>query len=116
MDRKRIAVWCLTAALVIVFGWFGIEKFQNPLLWIGFLPMWTDGFLGVSKDIWLMVMGVLELLFALMLIIPVRRVRQAGALLIAAHLVVVVLQVGLNDIGVRDLGLLLSSVALFLLL
>ncbi len=116
MDRKGLTTLFLTAGLVIVFGWFGIDKFRNAFLWVGFLPAWMDGFAGVSKDVWIIVIGTIELLLALLLLVPVRRVRQTAALLMALHLVGILWQVGWNDIGVRDLGLLFSSLALLCLL
>ena len=116
MERKHLAKYILIAALVIVFGWFGLDKLRNPILWTGFLPLWMDGLFQVGKDSWIIVVGVVEMLFALLLLIPVRRVRQVAALLMALHLVAVLIQVGWNDIGVRDSGLLFSSVALLTLL
>ena len=117
MERKRLPEYLLTAALAIVFAWFGIDKFRNAYLWIGFMPAWMDGFLGFStKGVWIFVVGGIEIILAAMLLVPARRIRQAGAVLIALHLAAVLVQVGWNDIGVRDLGLLLSSVALAFLL
>jgi TM2 domain-containing membrane protein YozV len=116
MDRKSVARYLLTAALVLVFGWFGVDKFLNGFVWVGFLPLWMDGFLSMAKTTWIVIMGVIEVTLAVMLLIPVRRIRQLGALLIAIHLVGVVAQVGWNDVGIRDIGLLLSSLALFALL
>lgn len=116
MERKRLPEYFLTAALVFVFAWFGIDKFTHPSIWTGFLPAWMDGLAGMPASTWILIIGAQELLFAVMLLVPVRRVRQLGALLIALHLVGVVAQVGWNDIGVRDIGLLLSSLALLTLL
>jgi uncharacterized membrane protein len=116
MDRKQLALYVLIAALAFVFGWFGIDKFLDPLVWVGFLPTWMDGLLGMPKETWLVIMGVIEIAFALMLIIPVRNVRRLGALLIVIHLLAIVWQVGWNDVAVRDIGLLLSSLSLLLLL
>ena len=116
MDRKRVTILLLSAGLVLVFGFFGIDKFRNAYIWVGFLPAWMDGFLGYTKNVWISVIGAIEVILAVMLTIPVRRVRQAGALLMVLHLVGVLLQVGWNDIGVRDLGLLFMTVALFTLL
>ena len=116
MNRKDLALMFLIGGLAFVFGWFGIDKFVHPTIWTGFLPTWMDGFLGYSKLFWIAVIGASEILFALMILIPVRIVRQAGAAFIALHLVGVLWQVGWNDIAVRDIGLLLSSGALLALL
>ncbi len=106
----------LTASLVLVFGYFGIDKFLNPTIWIGWIPAWMDGLLGLSVYTWLNIIGVTELLLAFLLVIPVRRVRQAGVILICLHLIGILTQVGWNDIGVRDLGLLGAALGLLFLI
>lgn len=115
MERK-LSLWFLIAAFVFVFGWFGIDKLRNPLLWTGFLPLWIDGFFGISVDVWIVVIGFIEIFLAALLLIPVRRIRQLGTLLVVLHLAGVVWQVGWNDIGVRDIGLLISALALLVLI
>lgn len=116
MQRSALAQWLLIAALVIVFGWFGIDKFLSPGLWIGWIPAWMEGLMGLPRETWLKIIGTSEMLFAVLLLIPQRRIRQAAALLIALHLIAVISQTGWNDIGVRDIGLLLSSLSLLALL
>ncbi len=102
----------LIAAFVLVFGCFGIDKFLNPLLWMGFLPVWMNGLLNQPLDVWIKIIGTMEIALAVLLLIPYWRVRQVAGILIALHLVAVLAQVGWNDIGVRDLGLLLASTAM----
>jgi len=116
MQRTLTAKWLLVAALAIVFGWFGIDKFLSPFLWIQWIPPWFEGLLTLTRDQWLSVIGAIEIVFAALLLIPVRRIQLVAASLIALQLVGVLTQTGWNDIGVRDLGLLLSSVALLFLL
>ncbi len=116
MQRKGFANGLLTVGVVFVFGYFGIDKFVHPQLWIGWLPDWMSGLLGFSLNGWLSIIGFLEILFALMLLIPVRAIRQAGAVLCALHLVGVLTQTGWNDIAVRDIGLLLMCLGLFALI
>lgn len=116
VEHNRLARNFLIAALAFVFAYFGVDKFQNPIIWIGWMPAWMEGLLGMSKNVWLQITGVTEILFAVMLLIPHRRIRQAGAILIPLHLVAVLTQTGWNEIAVRDIGLLLSSIALFFLL
>ncbi len=117
MNRKTLTLIFLITGLALVLTWFGIDKFRNGYMWVGFLPLWTDGFLGVSRDVWLIVIGILELVFAALIIIPVRRVRQIGATLIVLHFLSILSQVGINnDIGMRDTGLLFMSMSLLALL
>jgi uncharacterized membrane protein len=116
MDRKSLAVHILAAGLGFVFIMFGIWKFTDPLIWKSFMPRWIDGFLSLDVYNWLSFIGTIELLLGVAVIIPVRKVRRVATALIAIHLVAVIVMVGWNDVGVRDIGLFLSSVALLLLL
>ena len=115
MDRKRLANLLLTAALVFVFGWFGIDKLRNPLFWSTYLPLWMDGAFGVESDVWIILIGIVEMLFALLLLIPIRRVRQGTLILILLHFSGIVWQAGWNDVGVRDIWLMMSAIALLVL-
>lgn len=116
MQRQSIAKWLLIAALAFVFGYFGVDKWVHPEFWIGWIPGSFEGLMGLSREAWLVAIGGTEVLFALLLLIPFRNVQRAGAILVALHLIAILTQVGWNDIGIRDIGLLLSSLALFFLL
>ncbi len=113
--NHKYAHGLLTAALLFVFLWFGIDKFAHPTIWMGFMPLWMDGLLGLDIQIWLPIMGALEILFALFLIFPIRKVRQIGCILIALHLFAIVAILGMDAVGVRDTGLLLAALALLFL-
>ncbi|MDO8648270.1 MAG: hypothetical protein Q7R81_00635 [Candidatus Peregrinibacteria bacterium] len=116
MDRNRLAAHILTAALVILYASFGIDKFVAPINWVQWIPPWLDGSFGMDANAWLKVIGVGEIVLATLLLIPNRRVRQVGAIGIALSLVGILTQVGWNDMGARDFAILLSSLALFVLL
>ncbi len=116
VKSKSAILWPLIAAQVIVFGYFGYAKFAEPIVWIGFLPTWMNGFLGLPKETWLSVIGIAEIIIAILVLLPVRTVRRFGAGLACLHLCAILTQVGWNDIGARDLGLLLGTIALFTLL
>jgi hypothetical protein len=66
--------------------------------------------------VWLSLTGAAEMIIALLLLIPIRVIQRVGAILVALHLIAVLTLVGWNDIGVRDIGLLLGSLALAFLL
>lgn len=95
--------------LVIVFVWFGIDKFQNPILWISQEPSWMDGFLGQSKEVWNQLLGIAEIIMAIALFIP--KTRWLAGLAMTAYLLPII-QIGWpGDVAVRDIGLL--SIALY---
>jgi hypothetical protein len=114
--NRNYSVWLLLAAFILVFGYFGIDKFVHPLLWTGYLPLWMHGLLGMDKNIWIKIVGASEIGMALLLLIPHIYARLAGTILVILHLAAVLVQVGWNDIGVRDIGLMLAAGALLVLL
>ncbi len=116
MQRNSVAKWLLILGLVFVFGDFGIDKFLHPIFWIGWLPSWMDGLAGLPKDGWLKIIGALEILFSIFLLIPVRKLQQTGAILMILHLIGILTQVGWNDVAVRDIGIMVSAIALLALL
>jgi len=116
MQRQSAAKYLLIIGLAFVFGYFGIDKLIHPEFWLGWIPEWMEGMVGLTRENWLVIIGLTEALLAILLLIPVRVVQRVGATLIALHLVAILTQVGWNDIGIRDLGLLFSTLALIFLL
>ncbi len=116
MQRQTTAKLLLTAAFVFVLGYFGVDKFAHPLIWIGWIPSWIDGLFTLPRETWLQIIGSFEVLLALLLLMPIRAVRQTGTILIALHFTGILTQVGWNDIAIRDIGLLLADIALLSLI
>ncbi len=106
----------LTAGLFYVFLFFGIDKFLNPLLWIGWMPLWMEGLLSFTRDQWLMIVGATEIIVAILLVIPLWKIRLIGTVIAVLHLVTILTQTGVtNDVGIRDVGLLSAALALLAL-
>ncbi len=116
MQRNALPNILLTLGLAFVFGWFGFDKLMHPEFWLGWIPMGMEGLLSFSREGWLTIIGCTEMLFALLILIPVRAVRRVGTVLIALHLVAILTQTGWNDIAVRDIGLLFMTMGLFALI
>lgn len=114
--RQRIPSIILSLSLALVFGYFGLDKFQHSIIWIGWIPSWMDGLLSFSSNGWLHIVGLVEMFTAVLLLVPQRKVRSAGALLAAAQLTAILTQTGWNDVAARDVGLLAAALALFFLL
>ena len=116
MNARTNARWILALSLAYVFAFFGVEKFLHPLLWIGWIPPWMEGALGLTRNQWLPIFGVFQILLAASLLVPKGRIQKFSAAIAAFFLLAVLTQTGLlNDIGVRDLGLLCAALALFVL-
>jgi uncharacterized membrane protein len=113
MDRSSYPRIFLILGLAYVFAFFGIGKLVHPLLWIQWIPPFAEGLFGLTREVWLTIAGVMEILLAIGLLMPVRKVQKIVAVLLALHLVMVLSQTGLwHDIGVRDMGLLFMALAL----
>jgi uncharacterized membrane protein YphA (DoxX/SURF4 family) len=116
MSSPATAKTVLTISLALVFAFFGLGKFTDPFVWIGWMPLWMDGLLGQSKETWMRVIGSIEIVTAILLIVPKRKLQRIGCALAIVQLIGILSQVGFNDVGIRDGAILLSAVALFLLL
>ncbi len=116
MQRIRLASWIIALGLAAVFLWFGIDKFMTPAAWLGWMPAWMNGLFGMPIESWLKIVGASEILFGIMILIPVRNVRRAGAVLIALQLLAILPIAGFNDIGLRDFAMMMSAIGLAVML
>ncbi|PIQ75937.1 hypothetical protein COV83_04960 [Candidatus Peregrinibacteria bacterium CG11_big_fil_rev_8_21_14_0_20_49_14] len=74
-----------------------------------------EGFLGLSRDSWILFVGFMEMTTAVLLLVPKRTVRLFGAALASVQMVAVLSQTGWNTVAARDLCVLASALALFFL-
>ncbi len=100
----------LRIGLALVFLWFGISQILTPFNFVGYLPSFILNF--TPGEVVVRLNGILETLLALLLIFK-KYVRLVSAIL-ALHLVTIILSLGYNEIAVRDFGLLLAMIAVFL--
>ncbi len=115
MSRITVARWILILGIAFVFLYFGIDKFVHPKTWIGWMPDWMDGLLGMKNDLWMQIVAVTEIMIAIALLIPVRILQQVASIAASLHLLAILSQVGWNDIAVRDIGLLFMSMSVWFL-
>lgn len=116
MQRTNVAKWLLILALSFVFASFGIDKFLHPIIWMGWLPTWMNGLAGLPVESWLKLIGASEILLAFMVLIPLRSIQRIGVMLMILQLLGILTQVGWNDVAVRDIGIMISAIALLALL
>jgi uncharacterized membrane protein YphA (DoxX/SURF4 family) len=107
MNLGKHSQFVLRLGLAIVFGWFGIDKFLNVSAWYGWIPEWLSF---VPQNPFLYVLGLLEVVAALFLIGG--RFVRIVSLACAALLLGVVVSFGINEITVRDIGLIAMALAL----
>jgi uncharacterized membrane protein YphA (DoxX/SURF4 family) len=110
ISRQELGVHILRLGLAGVFLWFGFSQLINSLEWVAIVPDWAVQLLHIPPAMIVMANGLFEVVFAGALAMGFF-VRPASFIL-ALHLIVIVFDLGLTATGVRDLGLVLSSLAL----
>jgi uncharacterized membrane protein YphA (DoxX/SURF4 family) len=108
---KTFAPIFLRISMSLVILWFGVEQIIDAPSWLGFLPSWTTA-LPLSQITLVHVNGIFEIVFGTFLLLGFYT--RIVALLLALHLFDIAYIVGYDAIGIRDLGLALSTTAIFL--
>ena len=98
-------------AISLVVLWFGVNQLSNPEQWISQLPEWTTQ-LPVSQVGLIYFNGWFELVFGLTLFFGFYT--RLSAFFIAIHLLHITITVGYSASGVRDFGLAISALSVFL--
>ncbi len=109
MNLKRYAPALVRFGVAIVFFLFGVLQLINPEQWHAWIPSFILNYLSANQFIY--INGSFDLIIGALLI-PGLFTRIA-ALLGILHLIGVILSVGFTDIGIRDFGLLLALLSVF---
>ena len=96
--------------LSLVLLWFGINQILYPLNWFGWVPPSVSAFMDVHMVV--LINGIFEVVFGLLLLVGI--FTRFASFLLALHLLGITLSIGLNEIGVRDFGLTLAMISVFL--
>ena len=95
----------------LVVLWFGSQQILHPLIWTSLLPSWTTMF-GLTPITLIYINGFIEITLGLLLVLGIWT--RAVAILVALHLFEIAYTVGYGAISVRDTGLAISAVGIFL--
>lgn len=98
--------------IALVFLWFGTQQLLDASAWTRLIPEWIVHMSGLSAVSLVHFNGAFETIFGLALLVGYQT--RIVALLLALHLAGITLDVGYNGVGVRDFGLTLAAVAIFL--
>ena len=99
----------LRIGLGLTILWFGVNQLMSPQDWVGWVPAWTAA-LGLAPETVVFLNGLFETIFAALLILGLW-VRIAASLLFL-HMILIIIDIGFNEIGVRDFGLAAALLAL----
>ncbi len=108
---KKFAPILLRVGMAVVILWFGFSQLADPNSWLGFLPSWTTA-LPINQIQLIYLNGWFEVTFGLCLLFGFYT--RFVALFLALHLLDIAYVVGYDGLGVRDFGLALATVSVFL--
>ncbi len=98
--------------LSLVFLCFAYFQFSNPMQWTGFVPKAVSGVFGMSSVVLVMLNAWFELVAGLALITGFQT--RIVSLLLALHLFGIAATIGFSPLGVRDIGLSIATLSIFL--
>jgi uncharacterized membrane protein YphA (DoxX/SURF4 family) len=109
---KQYAPIILRIGLAGVFLWFGINQIIDPLSWVGYIPSFITNLTGITASSVVFYNALFEIIAGTMLLLGL--FTRVVALVLFLHLLDIAFTVGLDSIGVRDLGLAVATFAIFL--
>lgn len=110
--NTKYAPLVLRVGLAFVFFWFGFSQLNDQTMWVGLIPTWIVSLTGMSAKAIVIANGIFEVIMASLLCLGVAV--RIVALLLALHLFTIVLKLGMNAVGVRDVGLLCALVSVMI--
>ena len=107
--NKNYSALILRVGLVIVYLWFGISQLTDPQRFVGWLP--NEASLIPTDPINLILLnGIFEIILSLGILFGIYI--KYASLLLSLHLFAIAYTIGLNETGIRDLGLAFATLAL----
>ena len=100
----------LRLGLAALFLWFGFSQLLDGLNWVGWVPMWAVELLNIPPAMIVLGNGAFEVVAGGLLAFNI--LTRWAALALAVHLAVITVEIGMNEIGDRDFGLTMATLAL----
>ena len=114
MSVTTSAYRILRVGMGITFLWIGILIFRDPIAWGGFIQPWALKLLLVPLRQTMISTAILDMILGVLFLID--RWTWIAAFLASAHLVIILVTSGINEVTVRDIGLLGATIALTIVL
>ena len=112
MTMKEYAPVVLRLAISLVFLWFASQQLMSTEMWTGLIPVSLIETTGFSAANFVHLNAAFEVVFGLTLMAGF--FTRVSALLLALHLLSIILNLGYSAVAIRDFGLMLALVAVFL--
>ncbi|MDA1197073.1 MAG: DoxX family membrane protein [Nanoarchaeota archaeon] len=108
---KAHSATVLRIGLALVVLWFGLNQIFDSATWMGYLPGFVFN-LPLSAETFILVNGIAEVVLGGLLLIGLFTRLSSGLLFL--HLLGISVSLGYNDVMIRDLGLSIAMLAVFL--
>lgn len=102
----------LRIGLALVFLWFGVDQIIHPNAWLGFIPEWVVDLSNISAPTIVFLNGLFEIVFGTALLFGI--FTRFVAFLLFLHMADITLMVGFDSIGVRDFGLSIAMLSIWI--
>lgn len=102
----------LRIGIALVFLWFGMEQLISTQGWTNLIPKAITDITGLSASTIVYFNGAFEVVFGLCLLFGY--FTRTVALFLAFHMLDIMVVVGYNAVGVRDFGLAIATIKIFL--
>jgi uncharacterized membrane protein YphA (DoxX/SURF4 family) len=112
---EKLNAWAPVVVRVgvsLVFLWFGSQQLLHTSEWVGLIPDWVPSLSGLTAATLIHFNGAFEIVFGICLLVGY--FTRISALLLGLHMLHIMTIVGYNDIGVRDFGLAMATISVFL--
>lgn len=110
MERQEFGLHLLRLGLAGVFLWFGFSQLMDSIHWVSIVPDWAVSFLHLPPAMIVMANGVFEVIMATLLAMGF--FVRITSFILGLHLLVIAFDFGFTATGIRDLGLVIASLAL----
>lgn len=108
---KTSSYHIIRVSLGITFLWVGILIFRDPVYWSGFLDTWMIDLIVIPLSTFMISVAVLDVILGLLLLIDYHA--WIAGFLAAVHMALVLITSGIDEVTVRDIGLLGAGLAVF---
>lgn len=110
LDRKELSNALVRWGVALVFLWFGTQHYIATDKWTGLIPEFLTGIM--SANVWVLFKGTVDILFGILLLLGV--FTRVSALVLSIDLFLTTLVMGYSPTGVRDFGLTLAAISVYL--
>ena len=112
---KKISLFSpviLRIGISLVFLWFGISQISDPTSWLAYVPQSISDMTHVSIPAIVFLNGLFEIIFGSALLLGFKT--RFVSFFLALHILDITYVVGFDSTGVRDFGITIASIAIWM--